>query len=307
MLLRSLVVAAVLNVLAPASRSVVLVPAAVREKSERFSSDLTARVRAGLARGAFELVEADGPACAEADCAAAAARHAGASLAVLVDVEVSDRDWVVALWVVDADGRVVSQSEARCDLCGMVEVLTVAENEAAALRGKLDSLTLGPAVLIVETRPVGADVQLDGDSVGAAPIERIVPTGRHRLRAIAPGYAPEERDIDAVAGVRERVVLDLVPLDSRRDRIARGFGWAAIAVGLAAIGTGAGLVAVHGRPNQLRCSGDDRDADGDCRLIYGTRPAGIALLVTGVALEVTGIVLASVFRRAAARRNVSRR
>ncbi len=308
-LLRSLVALAILSTGAPsaAPRKVVLVPAEVPERSQRFAAELGTSVRAGLARGAFELVEADASPCTDIACAAEAARTAEASHAVFVEVDVVDRDYVIALSVVSAGGDVVSQSEARCDLCGMAEVLRVAENEAAALRTKLDSLTLGPPVLIVETRPTGADVQLDGESIGAAPIERVVPAGKHRLRASALGYAPEERDIEAVAGVRERVLLDLVPLDSRRDRVARRVGWAGIAVGIAAIGTGAALVGIHGRPNQFRCSGDDRDPDGDCRLIYGTRPAGIGVLVTGVALEVTGIVLASVFRRAADRRRVSHR
>ena len=277
--------------------SIGLVPATVPGKSERFASDLTERVRTGLSRGEFEVVDLAMTGCAEASCAAEAARAAALQHAVFVSMTVDDRDYHLELLVVDGSGEVLMRTDARCELCGRDEVLGVAENEAATLQPKLDTLAVGPPVLVIESEPAGAMIGLDGEPVGTTPLERIVPAGPHTIRADARGYAPQERDIEAVPGVREHVSFQLVALPRTRDRRLRIAGWTAIGVGAAAIVTGSTLIAIHRRPNRLICSGPDRDDEGDCRYIHGTMPAGIGVLVTGVTMEITGIVLARLFRR----------
>ncbi|EDM73834.1 hypothetical protein PPSIR1_16270 [Plesiocystis pacifica SIR-1] len=85
---------------------------------------------------------------------------------------------------------------------------------------------------------------------------------------------------------------------------ARAAGWAAIGTGAALTITGIALMATNGRPYGQLCSGADVDADGDCRYVLDTLPAGIGFAVAGVALAGGGVglsVWARQDRRAQAR------
>src|SRR5204862_107601 len=58
-----------------------------------------------------------------------------------------------------------------------------------------------PPTLTVVTQPAGAQVTLDGERIGAAPVMKPLPKGGHyTLRVETPGCAPVERSITAIEG-----------------------------------------------------------------------------------------------------------
>ena len=54
--------------------------------------------------------------------------------------------------------------------------------------------------LRVESNATGADVKIDGRSVGSAPQERELEPGSHRVRVTKDGYQPWEREVHVVPG-----------------------------------------------------------------------------------------------------------
>ena len=203
------------------------------------------------------------------------------------------RDFTIVLDVVDTQTqRSVAQSRERCEVCGFSEVVEVVDSQAAAIGARLDALQLEPPVLIFDSVPPGAVVVLDGEVVGETPFERAVQPGPHRVEAQLDGYVTAARQIEAVAGVRDRVqvTLEPVPRPKRRGRM-RALGWSALGVGGAALVVGVPLIVIDGQPNRVQCSGSDVDANGNCRFIYATAEAGIGLAAVGGALLATGIGL----------------
>jgi hypothetical protein len=147
--------------------------------------------------------------------------------------------------------------------------------------------------LVFESTPPKALVRVDGEVAGEAPFEREVEPGEHTAEASLDGHVTQRRQIEAVAGVRSTITFDLPPVPrSVRYRKLRLFGWTALGVGAAALVAGPVLIGIDGRENRTMCSGDDVDAQGDCRLLYATSEAGIAVTVIGGALLATGIGIA---------------
>lgn len=70
----------------------------------------------------------------------------------------------------------------------------------------------------------------------------------------------------------------------------RALGWAALGGGVGLFGAGVTLLALDDRPYKKRCTGADRDAEGDCRWVFKTSWGGAALAVTGAVLVTLGIV-----------------
>ena len=54
---------------------------------------------------------------------------------------------------------------------------------------------------------------------------------------------------------------------------------------------GAVLLALHGRDDRRRCSGADRDLEGDCRFRYETVAGGATALTVGLVSIITGAAL----------------
>lgn len=110
--------------------------------------------------------------------------------------------------------------------------------EVASGRTTVVRLRLGapPATLAVTTSVEGARVSLDGEPLGAAPIEERVASGDHTLAIAAPGHETLERAITLEPGEALRLDLDLEPTRRLRDRWwlwAIVGGAAAVAAGLA--------------------------------------------------------------------------
>lgn len=299
-------VVAGLAALAPAStdtaappKVVVLDPVVSGDMDEPRTLELTEALRSGLARGEFELVPAPAalecaPAPGEAwpaKCAAAAASAVGADFAVSITIRVDRRDYDVGLEVVDAQTAEVSGSSSeRCEVCGIAEAREVVDSQAAAIRARIESLTLAPPSLLFESTPPGALIRLDGKVVGETPFERVVEPGTHQVEATLDGYVSETQNVEAVTGVNASLEFGLEPVPRTvRFRKLRIFGWTALGVGVAGVVTGTTLIVLDGRPNQTDCDGSNVDEDGDCRFLYGTLTGGIAAAAAGGVLLLTGI------------------
>jgi hypothetical protein len=285
--------------LGPGSRVVVLESETIGDLDETRRKELSDALRTGLSRGEFELVDAPPSlACAptggaqwDPACAASAARTVSADFAVVMTIAVDRRDYEIGIEVISAESsEITASSSERCEVCGIAEASELIDTQAAALRARLEALTLAPPVLSFRSTPPGAVIRIDGEVAGQAPFERTVEPGTHDVQATLDGYIAETQRIDAVTGLRSTMAFDLQPIPrSVRFRKLRVFGWTALGVGAAGTVAGATLIGIAGRPNRLDCSGDNVDPDGDCKFLYATLPAGIGTLVTGVALLATGV------------------
>jgi hypothetical protein len=65
----------------------------------------------------------------------------------------------------------------------------------------------GTGTLAISSAPSGAEVYLDGASVGQAPIEIDVPSGVHRIRLVEPGGGAEKRQAVQVKSGRTAEVV----------------------------------------------------------------------------------------------------
>jgi hypothetical protein len=272
--------------------SIVVLPLRIDgELPEARRQELETALRRGLERAELELVDAAATDCNTIVCATEVARAAKADYAVLPRIAITRRDYDLVIEVIDArQGKVVASSAEHCEVCGIAEVIELVDTRAAALSARLQALRLGAPVLVFESTPPGALIHIDGDVVGETPLQRVVEAGAHRVGAELSGYVPETREIDAVPGVHSTIDFELTPIPrSVRFRRLRIFGWTAIGVGAAAVLVGGPLIAVHGRENEVVCSGANVDPRGNCKYLHATRGPGIAVTVVGAALLATGI------------------
>ncbi|HWB82024.1 MAG TPA: PEGA domain-containing protein [Nannocystaceae bacterium] len=282
-------------------RIVVLAPQLDGDVSAGAAAEVDGALRDGLSRGDVEVVSSDipGASCADAECRRAAASDARAAAVIAVRVAAVRRDYDVTLTLIDgASGEEVARVERRCELCGVAELGEHVDGQAAALLSRLQSPQAAPATLAVSSTPSGALVRLDDAVVGETPIERRVELGTHVLRLSLRGYVDELRRFEALAGVREAIAIDMVPLpNSDERRRLRAGGFVSLALGTAAIATGLTLVVLHDRPNQTMCRGKNVDDDGDCKFLYATKIPGAIVTSVGVAALVAGITMLAVEHR----------
>ncbi|MFV8750762.1 PEGA domain-containing protein [Nannocystaceae bacterium ST9] len=259
---------------------------------------LTDQLVGGLQRGAFAVatpdeVEAAGERdCSKPNCIKKIAEKTGATHVVRTVVTVSDRDYTVRVELYDgSDGTTVISSSDGCEICGVADVGGLIETQAATLRTKLDALASGPAAIVVTSDPEGADVTLDGEPFGVTPLDKSIIPGDHTIRVSKEGYITIQEKRTFVEGARETLAYELDKVPNRLPK--RPWGWASLGVGIAAIGGGVALTFMHDRPYKLggKCSGDNIDAQGDCKFLYNTKWEGLAVGLVGGALLTLGIAV----------------
>ncbi len=135
--------------------------------------------------------------------------------------------------------------------------------------GELEELERRLAQVSIEVDPPGAEIRVDGRSVGVAPLPApvVLVPGSHRIEVEAPEHGPVSQVLELRAGERRRVHLelgsrdraparadggrrpaDLLALDASRDDPARDSAgsfwqspWPWIVAGVLLAGAGAGL------------------------------------------------------------------
>ncbi len=245
----------------------------------------------GLERSGLTIVSNVSQApCTDAACVRDRLQVDQANYAMQLHVSVTDRDYDLAIEVFDASGVAIARFPLRCEVCAVPEVVDMVTNHAASLRARLEVPARGPSLVAVETTPPGAMITIDMLTLGRAPVSRLIQPGRHVVRATLNGYVPSQGYIQVHDGTEHKFGLTLLPDRRRSDRLRRA-GWATLGVSGVALASATVLLAIDGRENRLACSGDDRDAFGHCRYLYGTAAPGFAVLGLGLALLGTAIGL----------------
>lgn len=233
---------------------------------------------------------------ATAACLRKLGRELGVTHALAVVVRASNRDFEVEMRVVSVAGsREPSEAEVECPVCGIAEVRDRVAAQAAQLRDRVLA-DIQPGRVVVEGDPEGATVSVDGRRVGRLPYEGELTTGEHELRVSERGYFDELVTVNISGGATERVSVDLEVDSGARSVGARDWfrpvGWTAIGVGIAGVGAGIGLLTIHGRPHEQRCSDfSNIDANGECKWLYETIGAGAGALAVGITLANVGTTM----------------
>jgi hypothetical protein len=250
-----------------------------------------------------ELSTASGAAlssCRDAACLKDVAGKASVQQLVRVSVKMEESDYVIALELVDgATGQVVHQASETCELCGLTEAQAKARTLAASLA---DRLIAGgdTGKIAVQSTPAGAEVLVDGQPAGTAPLELDLPAGEHVIVLRLAGYADDERRVVVEAGAAAAVAVDLSPSapgedegdEPDRSALLRPIGWASLGVGVAALGAGIALLAIDENPvKYTRCTGVDVDVEGNCRFRYSTLGGGVVMTIVGVVGIAAGALL----------------
>ena len=87
----------------------------------------------------------------------------------------------------------------------------VREGERAQVFARLVPL-LREGTLVLEARPEGAEVYVDGRLVGRAPLSLSLEAGLHEVRLLAPGYAEYRARVEVRPEETLRLSVELVPL-----------------------------------------------------------------------------------------------
>ncbi len=273
------------------------------ELSETDGATLTSELVAGLERGAFGIIapdavtaqEAGAADCDKARCYKKIAEKTSATHVVKTKLTVIDRDYKIRIELVDGgNGNVLASAEDGCEICGVSDVGGLIATAAATLRTKLDALASGPATLVLASDPAGAIVTMDGEVAGTTPIESMpVIPGKHVIRVSREGYIAIEREVTFVEGVNEKLEFTLEKLPSRLP--GRGWGWASLGVGVAAMGGGLFLTAMHDRQYRADCNPNGspvtKDDAGECKFLWNTKWAGAGTAIGGAALLTLGVAI----------------
>jgi hypothetical protein len=260
-------------------------------------AELQAALERGLGRGQLlPFRDAQADACRDDECVRARAAAHGARYVLRGEVSERDRNFSTALALLDATTLApVAQARRDCEVCGSAELLETLADQGAALGARPVVAAPRLGTLWLRTRPEGARARVDGEAVGSTPLRHEVDAGPHRVAFELAGHLPVERDVVATAGVEELVEVELEP----RRRPLRIAGAVLLGMGLGATGAGGVLLGIDGRPDRSRCTGDDVDFAGRCRLRFETTIPGAAATAGGVALVITGVALLVVDARRA--------
>lgn len=229
--------------------------------------------------------------CASTACLQRVGELVGASRFVRAKMESIGAAYTVELILMSAgegDG-VVKRIEDTCTACTVTELNELATKTAARLLSE-------PArsAVVIATVPPGANVLVDGESVGESPYTGTLAPGDHTVVARLDGYGVGEKQIKVLAGTPEAqdFVLSLPPSaaigdEPERTRSYKLWKWVAAGGAVVWIGTGIALVAIDG--NQT-CDGELVSVPGSdpvrrqCPDLYDTRLTGVLSLGVGLGL-----------------------
>lgn len=287
-----------------AGRKVATLPLDVQgELPDSDRDDMTKALLSGLERGAFEVISPDqvvaaspgAAGCADAGCAKQVASATGSQYVVRSRVTVQDRDYQIVVELLDGEtGQSIAQTEDGCEICGVADVSPMFTTGAATLGTKIDALATGPSIFTLTSEPVGALVTLDGEIIGATPLERPMVPGKHVLRVSADGYIAIEREVTFVEGVSEELNITLEKIPSRLP--SRPWGYVSLGFGVAALGGGVFLTWLHDRPFKIgaNCMGEDVitiDGMEQCKFLHDSKWGAAGALVAGAALTTLGVLI----------------
>ena len=272
------------------------------------TAQLVAEVDAQVARALQEdglPVSGIGLGCQDDRCVLDSARAGahGGVLTISVEEELNDYR-ITATLRASADGAEVASEVVDCEICSFEEVTeasVAAARKAMEAAGALPSAEAATApvmsfegALNVETDPPGAEVFVDGVSMGVTPFSGMIEEGTHEIELRREGYAPEVAFVEIDSEQPRTLSMTLTggggggPWGKPWLRPA---SWAAVGVGAGLLISGFTLIGIDENPYKRDCSGENVDANGVCKFRYNTLGGGVALTVTGVALAAAGVTM----------------
>jgi hypothetical protein len=105
----------------------------------------------------------------------------------------------------DAEGKQMTLRYWRASGGTPKEVIRSGDEMHALVRESVGALFTLEAILRLDTVPTGADVYINGNLVGPAPVAVKLGEGQHALRFEAPGYVPRREEV--VLGAAEEVTM----------------------------------------------------------------------------------------------------
>jgi hypothetical protein len=270
------------------------------EIPEYWNDEIAAAVRDAFAQGQRADVRLLPEGTCDGDVCDEAAVH-GASHLVRVRLAAESRVYTLQITAIDLATAERLESREECPLCGLAEVVELAGRQSRVLAGKLDRRAAAIGWVTIDTRPLGADITVDGERRGRTPATLALTPGTHEVSLHRPGYNPTSRRIAAVADVRETWSVELVRREQRdtRARALRIAGGVLVGVAAAPLVAGSTLLALDGKQYRRRCSGADVDPQGDCRFRFSSNALGGVFVGLAAGLVISGIVLLTRARRPA--------
>lgn len=162
--------------------------------------------------------------CGASECAPDVNRFLGTAFAVLTEVTwIRNRATAVNVVLIGLAADHAAGGQASVGRPSELAEATFAAFGMAWDRWEADR----QGQLVVESTPAGAFVEVDGVSVGRAPIRRLVTTGLHTIRLALEGYVSETREITIDRHEERTVSVTLAPVGGvvAADGAADPIGW----------------------------------------------------------------------------------
>ncbi|HUH03890.1 MAG TPA: PEGA domain-containing protein [Kofleriaceae bacterium] len=217
--------------------------------------------------------------CTSRTCLEQISEEVGADHFVRLVVESSGAAYSVQLELLDLGGQVVHKLEDSCAVCTITELNEMVSKVASDLITTRDDT---PLPVLIVTRPAGAELTIDGKSVGAAPYSGMVPPGTHVIGAHQAGHEEAEKTIEITRSETvQRFEIILVPVGAgtRTDqpRPYKSWKWVTAGGAVATLLTGFYLIA-------LDADGTCSDPAAECPRRYATMAGGLSTTLAGFGL-----------------------
>jgi hypothetical protein len=274
---------------APSRATIVVTPLEVEgDVATAWRTSFADGLARGLGRNGATVTTSE---CSPRDSACLQRSETDAAFVVDAKVTKQDSDYTFTLILRSTtDGEELARTQQVCELCGLADAGAQLEDVAGTLASRVGALANAQALVSFESTPPGAQVVVDGQTLGTTPLSHELAPGEHQAEATAEGFVRQRRSFETEAAVDQTVRFELQPVP--RDRsFLKPVGWASLGVGVAAVASGGVLVAIDEDPITSRCSGDNVNAAGICKYRRNTLAGGIALIALGSAAVVTGVVL----------------
>lgn len=266
---------------------------------KRMQTALSRESYAVVPRRAIELYAKDLAGClSDVSCLRTAAGRFGVEFVLWARTEKLGSGWRIELNLRDAaTGAQLGTQSAKCDSCSIDGLLPKVGETTGSLTSAAVSRDRGE--LEVRSTPAGAEVFLDGQSLGVAPLKQSLLSGQYALLVRKPGYIDHSQQIELRGGGPLIIDANLLDRDAQMEpspsvrieqlrpllpgkrplwRIAAGAS--AVGAGVLLLGFGVSAFVQNGAI-----------LNNGCPESFGTKTCQFGTLVPGIGLTVTGALL----------------
>lgn len=185
--------------------------------------------------------------CSAIDCAPDVNRFLGTTFAVLTELTwLRGRPTMINVVLIGLESGASAGGQAVIERGGDLAAAVNAAFSQAWDRWQADS----QGQLVIDTTPAGAFIEIDGSSVGRAPLRHLVAAGVHTVRATLEGHVAESREVTidrheeralSIELASETVVADETPVVPPAEQYRDEPSWLNWAIGGAGLALAVGL------------------------------------------------------------------